>query len=265
MPSLLAITTTALVVEQLVERSFIQRLYTTGIFQRVLLVPKLPRPDQPQLAGPAGRQHAGDRGRQRAADTGRGMVQAGLRRDRQRVGAPASVAAAGPDRLLVRQDSPGPAMFSQPRWAGADRQFTALKFRTMYLDGERRLRRHFLSHPQAEREYARYRKLDNDPRVTAVGRFLRASSLDELPQLVNVLKGEMSIIGPRPYTMDELSKLGPGHGDPRAGPARHHRLLAGVGPQPAHISRAHRDGLLLRAQLLRLGSTSGSSTGRSSP
>jgi lipopolysaccharide/colanic/teichoic acid biosynthesis glycosyltransferase len=111
--------------------------------------------------------------------------------------------------ILVRYDSAGPALFSQARWAGADRQFAALKFRTMHVDGERRLRRHFLDNPQAEREYARYRKLDRDPRVTRVGRFLRATSLDELPQLFNVLRGQMSIVGPRPYTMDELGRLGP--------------------------------------------------------
>lgn len=206
---LLAITTTALVVEQLVERSFIQRLYTTGIFKRVLLVPSCH--DLISLNSQirrVGSMLAIEAGSERPTP-----LAAWCKRAFDVVASGLALLALSPllglITLLVRQDSPGPAMFSQPRWAGADRHFTALKFRTMYLDGDRRLRRHFLSHPQAEREYARYRKLDKDPRVTPVGRFLRASSLDELPQLINVLKGEMSIIGPRPYTMDELSKLGP--------------------------------------------------------
>jgi lipopolysaccharide/colanic/teichoic acid biosynthesis glycosyltransferase len=111
--------------------------------------------------------------------------------------------------LWVAFDSPGPILFSQPRWAGESRTFQALKFRTMHADGDRRLKRHFLRNPAAERLYEKYRKLDNDPRVTRAGRFLRATSLDELPQLINVLRGEMSLVGPRPYTMDELSRLGP--------------------------------------------------------
>ncbi len=206
---LLAITTTALVVEQLVERSFIQRLYTTGIFQRVLLIPSCH--DLISLNSQirrVGSMMAIEAGSERPTP-----FAAWCKRAFDVVASGLALLLLSPMlgliAFLIRHDSPGPAMFSQPRWAGGDRHFTALKFRTMYLDGDRRLRRHFLSHPQAEREYARYRKLDNDPRVTSIGRFLRASSLDELPQLINVLRGEMSIIGPRPYTMDELSKLGP--------------------------------------------------------
>jgi lipopolysaccharide/colanic/teichoic acid biosynthesis glycosyltransferase len=111
--------------------------------------------------------------------------------------------------LLVRLDSPGPVFFVQPRWGGGDRAFPAVKFRTMHVDGDRRLKRYFLEHPTAEREYERFRKLDRDPRVTRAGRLLRAASLDELPQLLNVLRGQMSLVGPRPYTLDELAKLGP--------------------------------------------------------
>lgn len=152
--------------------------------------------------------------------------------------------------LLVRQNSPGLALFSKPCWAGADRQFTALKFRPMYQDGERQLGRHFLSHPQAEREYARYRKLDKAPRVTTAGRFLCAASRDEMPQLFNVLKGGISIIGWPFYKMDELSKLGT---------ATYIIILLGsvingfwqVNPLN-QLQRAGRAGLSLRAQILRL-------------
>jgi Undecaprenyl-phosphate galactose phosphotransferase WbaP len=206
---LLAITTTALVVEQLVERSFVQRLYTTGIFQRILLIPSCH--DLISLNSKIRRV-----GSMLAIAAGSDRPSRVLALSKRAFDVMASAAALvilspvlGLVAILVRQDSPGPALFSQPRWAGADRHFTVHKFRTMYLDGDRRLRRYFLSHPHAEREYARYRKLDHDPRVTRIGRLLRATSIDELPQLLNVLKGEMSIVGPRPYTMDEVSKLGP--------------------------------------------------------
>jgi Undecaprenyl-phosphate galactose phosphotransferase WbaP len=205
----LAITTTALVVEQLVERSFVQRLYTTGIFQRILLVPSCH--DLISLNS-----HIRQVGSMLAIEAGSdrpSRTVALCKRAFDIVASATALVLLSPllavVAFLVRQDSPGPALFSQPRWAGADRQFTVHKFRTMYLDGDRRLRRYFLSHPHAEREYARYRKLDHDPRVTRVGQMLRATSIDELPQLLNVLKGEMSIVGPRPYTMDEVSKLGP--------------------------------------------------------
>jgi Undecaprenyl-phosphate galactose phosphotransferase WbaP len=206
---LLAITTTALVVEQLVERSFILRLYTTGIFQRILLVPSC----HDLISLNSRIRRVGSILAIQAGSERPSPVAAWCKRAFDVVGSAAALLVLAPIfgvlALLVRYDSPGPAFFSQPRWAGADRQFTALKFRTMHVDGERRLRRHFLNHPQAEREYARYRKLDQDPRVTRTGKLLRATSLDELPQLVNVLRGEMSLVGPRPYTMDELSKLGP--------------------------------------------------------
>ncbi len=207
--ALLAITSTAVIIEQSVERSFILRLYTTGIFRRILLVPNCH--DLISL-----KSHIRRVGSMMAIEAGseRPSPVAGLAKRAFDLGASgAGLVVLGPFMwllgVLVRYDSPGPAMFRQPRWAGADQEFTALKFRTMHIDGERRLRRYFLSHPEAEREYARFRKLDNDPRVTTLGRFLRATSLDELPQLLNVWRGEMSIVGPRPYTMDELGKLGP--------------------------------------------------------
>ena len=206
---LLAITNTAVIVEQFVERSFILRLYTTGIFRRILLVPNCH--DLISLNSRirrVGSMMAIEAGSERPS-----ALASWCKRLFDRVASGCALVVLGPAMwliaILVRYDSPGPAMFSQPRWAGADREFTAWKFRTMHVDGERRLRRHFLNHPEAEREYARYRKLDDDPRVTTLGRFLRSSSLDELPQLLNVWRGDMSIIGPRPYTMDELGKLGP--------------------------------------------------------
>ena len=201
--------TTAIVIERVVERSLILQLYTTGIFKRILLVPACHdlislKSSVRRVGGMLSIEMASDRPTRLGA-FGKRAFDLALAGTAMLVLAPIM----GAIVLAVRLDSPGPALFVQPRWAGQDRTFEALKFRTMYVDGERRLKRHFLRNPQAEREWDRFHKLDRDPRVTRIGRFLRATSLDELPQLINVLQGEMSLVGPRPYTVDELSKLGP--------------------------------------------------------
>jgi exopolysaccharide production protein ExoY len=100
--------------------------------------------------------------------------------------------------------SPGPALFRHRRVGFNGKYFDCLKFRTMATDAPERLRQLLESDPAAAAEWAANRKLRHDPRVTAIGDILRKSSLDELPQLFNVLKGDMSIVGPRPVTEDEL-------------------------------------------------------------
>ena len=102
--------------------------------------------------------------------------------------------------------SPGPALFRHKRVGFNGKHFNCLKFRTMVTDAPERLQRLLKSDPLAASEWAANRKLKNDPRVTAIGSILRKSSLDELPQLFNVLKGEMSIVGPRPVTDEELQR-----------------------------------------------------------
>jgi exopolysaccharide production protein ExoY len=100
--------------------------------------------------------------------------------------------------------SRGPALFRHRRVGFKGKYFDCLKFRTMVTDAPERLRQLLDSDPVAAAEWATNRKLRYDPRVTAIGAILRKSSLDELPQLFNVLKGEMSIVGPRPVTDEEL-------------------------------------------------------------
>src|SRR5437762_1004942 len=100
--------------------------------------------------------------------------------------------------------SPGPALFRHKRVGFKGKCFECLKFRTMVSDAPERLRQLLERDPVAAAEWTINRKLRNDPRVTAIGAILRRSSLDELPQLFNVLKGDMSIVGPRPVTDDEL-------------------------------------------------------------
>jgi len=106
--------------------------------------------------------------------------------------------------MAVIVTSPGPALFSHRRVGFNGKTFGCLKFRTMVTDAPQRLQHLLESDPAAAAEWAATCKLRNDPRITPIGTILRKSSLDELPQLFNVLRGDMSIIGPRPVTQDEL-------------------------------------------------------------
>ena len=98
----------------------------------------------------------------------------------------------------------GPVFFRQKRLGQNGRRFTCFKFRTMRPDAEDRLRLLLDCNPAAQAEWALHQKLDEDPRITPLGRILRVSSLDELPQLFNILRGEMSLVGPRPIIAPEV-------------------------------------------------------------
>ena len=100
--------------------------------------------------------------------------------------------------LLIRLSSPGPAIYRQTRLGYKGNSFEILKFRTMYVDAEESLDKILEQNPDLKAEYEATHKLRKDPRVTPIGRWLRATSLDEFPQILNVLKGEMSLVGPRP-------------------------------------------------------------------
>lgn len=102
----------------------------------------------------------------------------------------------------------GPIFFAHQRLGRNGRHFYCLKFRSMVVNAEERLARLLSEDPEARKEWCENHKLRNDPRITAFGRFLRRSSLDELPQLINVLTGEMSIVGPRPIVDAEVPRYG---------------------------------------------------------
>jgi lipopolysaccharide/colanic/teichoic acid biosynthesis glycosyltransferase len=102
----------------------------------------------------------------------------------------------------------GPVIFAHERVGVGGRKFRCLKFRTMAPDAEHRLNALLASDSAARDEWERDRKLSRDPRITPLGKFLRETSLDELPQVFNVLNGEMSLVGPRPVTESELPKYG---------------------------------------------------------
>jgi len=110
--------------------------------------------------------------------------------------------------LLVWLESRGPVFYSDQRLGRDGKLFSCVKFRTMVPDAEAVLQQLLETDPEARKEYARYHKLRDDPRVTRVGRWLRKTSLDELPQLWNVLKGDMSLVGPRPYLPRESGDIG---------------------------------------------------------
>jgi undecaprenyl-phosphate galactose phosphotransferase len=108
---------------------------------------------------------------------------------------------------LARRDG-GPVVFGHRRIGAYGQTFKCWKFRTMVPNAEHVLRELLATDPSARAEWERDFKLKNDPRITPVGRFLRVTSLDELPQLFNVLAGDMSLVGPRPIVADEVKRYG---------------------------------------------------------
>lgn len=109
---------------------------------------------------------------------------------------------------LIYLTSQGPILFIHQRIGKDAKTFPCYKFRTMILGAEEKLKETFIKDPSLKTEWENGFKLKNDPRVTKIGKFLRKTSLDELPQLLNVLKGEMSLVGPRPITKEEIKKYG---------------------------------------------------------
>jgi Undecaprenyl-phosphate galactose phosphotransferase WbaP len=110
--------------------------------------------------------------------------------------------------LLVKLSSPGPVLYGHTRLGQNGKPFRAYKFRSMVVDAREQLEIMLESNPQIREEWERNHKLKNDPRVTRIGRFLRRTSFDEFPQLINILRGEMSLVGPRPVVDEEVEKYG---------------------------------------------------------
>jgi len=108
----------------------------------------------------------------------------------------------------IKLDSPGPVLYAQQRIGQDGKEFQAWKFRSMVQNADELLGRYLDQNPALRAEWERSHKLRDDPRITPAGRFLRRTSLDELPQLWNVLKGEMSLVGPRPIVEAEIAKYG---------------------------------------------------------
>lgn len=121
--------------------------------------------------------------------------------------APLFLLALAPILAIVAFDR-GPLFFSHSRVGIGGKTIRVLKIRSMVPDAEARLKTYLAGNPEAAQEWDESRKLKNDPRITRIGRILRATSLDELPQIWNVLRGDMSWVGPRPIVTDELEKYG---------------------------------------------------------
>jgi lipopolysaccharide/colanic/teichoic acid biosynthesis glycosyltransferase len=111
--------------------------------------------------------------------------------------------------LAIRLDSPGAAIYRHKRLGRDGQLFECLKFRTMVEDADTVMAALLASDPLLKEEFERSFKLKDDPRITPIGRFLRRTSLDELPQFINVLQGDMSVVGPRPIVEEEAQKFGP--------------------------------------------------------
>lgn len=110
--------------------------------------------------------------------------------------------------IWIYKDSPGPIIFKHMRVGKDGKIFPCYKFRSMCVDAKEKLEELLQNDPEARAEWERDFKLKHDPRITKSGAFLRRTSLDELPQIFNVLKGEMSLVGPRPIIKDEMERYG---------------------------------------------------------
>lgn len=110
--------------------------------------------------------------------------------------------------LAIKKDSNGPVLLKQERIGKDGKNFTMFKFRSMVENADEKLFKLLEEDEQAREEYKLNKKLKDDPRITKVGNFIRKTSIDELPQLINVLKGDMSLVGPRPYLPREMEDMG---------------------------------------------------------
>ena len=108
----------------------------------------------------------------------------------------------------MSKENKGPLFFEQLRIGKGGYEFRFYKYRSMVMHADEKLWEYLNSNPEAKEEYTKYKKLKYDPRVTRLGKFLRSSSLDEFPQMINVLKGDMSLVGPRPYLYREKEDMG---------------------------------------------------------
>ena len=106
----------------------------------------------------------------------------------------------------IKKEDPGPVFFVHTRIGKDGKPFPCYKFRSMVVNSQEMLQKYLVKNPAAREEWERDFKLKDDPRVTPIGKFLRSTSLDELPQIFNVLRGEMSLVGPRPVIQEELDK-----------------------------------------------------------
>lgn len=110
-------------------------------------------------------------------------------------------------RKILREDD-GPIFYNQLRIGKNGKVFRMYKYRSMVVGADDKLKKYLEENEEARKEYKKYKKLKNDPRVTKVGEFIRKTSLDEFPQFINVLKGDMSLVGPRPYLPREKDDMG---------------------------------------------------------
>ena len=107
---------------------------------------------------------------------------------------------------LIMKDN-GPVFYTQDRIGKNGKIFKMYKYRSMVVGADEKLKEYLEKNEEARKEYAEYKKLKNDPRITKIGAFLRKTSLDEFPQFINILKGEMSLVGPRPYLPREKEEI----------------------------------------------------------
>ena len=109
---------------------------------------------------------------------------------------------------IIKRENDGPMFYEQLRIGKDGKQFRMYKFRSMCMNADERLKEYLEENEEARKEYKKYKKLKYDPRITKVGKVLRATSLDEFPQLLNVFIGNMSLVGPRPYLPREQKEMG---------------------------------------------------------
>lgn len=109
---------------------------------------------------------------------------------------------------LIKKENTGPLFYEQLRIGKNGKQFRMYKYRSMCMNADETLKKYLEENEDARKEYKKYKKLKNDPRITKVGCFLRKTSLDEFPQFINVLIGNMSLVGPRPYLPREKEDMG---------------------------------------------------------